>query len=290
MKEPSNKLVKQTLQKEYDRIAELNIVSISVLSEVREYVNNLLPQMAKSAKQSLYYKKIDSYLTYRYNNLYKQYKTQIIQALNESGMEQRYLVENTLREPVKWTSKLTLYNTLPKTEAFQITNKILGEKSILKRSKILAERTTRIIANGFDKGLSIQQIQKNIDIELGFRNAEGIITEKARTLLKEGKFTHANGVIYQNYRIARTEVHRMASIQQYEVFDDLDRDDKRLKLISIIDSRTRPQSSRMNGQISNKDGKFKYPDGNYYRLGFQPMQWLIMDRETSVVVFIDSNN
>lgn len=286
MKEPSKKLIKETLQKEYAREAEMNKVSISILADVRQYVNDLIPIIAKSDKPNKYYKQIDAYLVSQYGYLYRQYKAQIVKALNESGVEQRHLIEMTLQEPVKYEA-IALYKTLPNTEPFKITNKILAEKSILKRSKNLAERTTKIIANGFDKGDSIQKIQTKIDIELGFRNADGVITQKAQALLKEGKFAHANGVIYQNYRIARTEVHRMASIQQYEVFDSLERDDKRLKLLSIMDKRTRPQSAQMNGQISDKNGYFIYPDGKKYKLGFQPMQWLIMDRETSVVVFTE---
>lgn len=289
MKQPSKKLVKETLEKEYDRIAEMSKVSVNILSVVRGYIYTVIPKIAKSEKPNQYYKQLDAYLVLQYGNLYYQYKSQIIKALNESAIEQRHLIEMTLHEPVKYKA-ITLYKTLPRTEPFKITNKILAEKSILKRSKILSERVTKIIANGFDKGSSIQKIQTKIDIELGFRDAQGVVTQKAINLIKQGKFAHTNGVIYQNYRIARTEVHRMASIQQYEVYDSLERDDKRLKMLSVLDKRTRPQSSQMNGQISDKDGYFTYPDGKKYRLGFQPMQWLIMDRETSVVVFTDDDN
>ena len=282
MKQPSKKLIQETLKKEQSRIAELNKVSISILSEIRTYLEKVIPQI----KTDKAYKKIDKYLIKQYGNLYRQYKQQIINALNASGIEQRHLVEMTLQEPIKWKEPLILYKTLPKTQAFKITNMILGEKSILRRSKVLAERVTKIISNGFDKGLSISQVQEKIDIELGFRDKDGIITAKSRQLIKQGKFAHTNGVIYQNYRIARTEIHRMASIQQYDVFEDLDREDKRLKLISILDKRTRQQSAQMNNQISNENGEFKYPNGRYYRLGLQPLQWSINDRETSVVVFV----
>ena len=44
----------------------------------------------------------------------------------------------------------------------------------------------------------------------------------------------------------------------------------------------------MHGQISDKRGRFKYPDGVYYRLGEQPKQWVINDRETTAVVFLDN--
>lgn len=284
MKQPSKKLINETLQKEYNRIAQMNKVSISILSTIRKYIDNLLPKIAKS--ESKLYKQLDAYLIKQYGDLYSQYRVQILNALNESGIEQKHLLEATLKEPIQLAAPI-LYKTLPNTEPFKITNRILSEKSILKRSKILSKRVTNIIASNFDKGNSIQQIQKKIDIELGFRDVQGVLTQKSRALIKEGKFAHANGVLYQNYRIARTEVHRMASIQQYEIFQDLKRDDKRLKLISVLDKRTRQQSAQMNNQISNKKGEFKYPDGKYYRLGYAPARWSINDRETSVIVFID---
>ena len=81
---------------------------------------------------------------------------------------------------------------------------------------------------------------------------------------------------------------RMAHIRQYEIFEGIERDDKRLKLYAVLDSRTRWQSAAMHGQISDKRGRFKYPDGIYYRLGEQPKQWAINDRETTAVVFLDN--
>lgn len=286
MQEPSKKAIKQMLKKEQLRIAELNKVAVSTIGLVRKYTNDLLPLIAKSKKPSRYYKQIENYLIEQYGDLFKTYKQEMLKTLNEAGIEQRHLVELTLAEPIA-LKPYRVYKSIPKSTAFSITNKILSEKSVLQRDRILARRVTTLIANNFDKDLDIKGIQKKLDIELGFRNKKGVITEKATELIKQGKFAHSNGHIYETYRIARTETMRMSNIQQQNTFDEIDDDRKRMKLISVMDKRTRKQSEQMNGQVSNEKGEFLYPDGKYYRLGFAPAKWSINDRETSVIVFID---
>ena len=150
----------------------------------------------------------------------------------------------------------------------------------------MANQVTQAIADSFSTGSSIQAVQRKIDIIMGFRNKDGRINERAKALIVQGKFSHRNGHIYQTYRIARTETMRMAHIRQYEIFEGVERDDKRLKLYAVLDNRTRWQSAAMHGQISDKRGRFKYPDGVYYRLGEQPVQWSANDRECACVVFI----
>ena len=125
---------------------------------------------------------------------------------------------------------------------------------------------------------------------MGFRDAQGKITDKSKALIEAGKFTHRNGSIYETYRIARTEVMRMNAFAKYDQFEELRKryPNARLKLIATLDDRTRPQSREMNGQISNAKGEFLYPDAKYYRLGTAPAQWCINDRETCTIVFLDN--
>lgn len=125
---------------------------------------------------------------------------------------------------------------------------------------------------------------------MGFRDSQGRLTDKAKELIKSGRFSHKNGHIYQTYRIARTEVMRMNAFSTYEQFLETKKQypNARLKLIAHIDNRTRPQSINMNGQISTATGLFLYPDGKYYRLGTAPAQWCINDRETQTIVFLDN--
>ena len=285
MLEPSRKAKLDVLRKEQARIAKMNTVSISVIEKVKTFTDKLLPAIAKSKKPDKFYKQIEKYMVQQYGDLYLQYKDDILNSLNQSGIEQRHLVELTLSEPVKWSTPVVAYKTLPTSERFKITNMMLQKSAIAKRAEILAKRVTAIVAKGYDGGQSIKEIQAKLDIELGFRNKSGVLNEKGIELIKQGKFAHTNGHIYENYRIARTEPMRMANIQTYDTFDAVDRDDKRLKLISILDARTRHQSAQMNGQISNAEGLFKYPDGKLYKLGQAPARWSINDRESSYIVF-----
>lgn len=218
--------------------------------------------------------------------MFLQLKTDIIKNYNEAGIIETNFAENTMVEKLRFEPVLVA--VLPESKAFKITNRILSEKSVLKRSRIMANQITQTIADSFANGSSIQAVQKKIDIIMGFRNKDGRINEKAKALITQGKFSHRNGHIYETYRIARTETMRMAHIRQYEIFEGIERNDKRLKLYAVLDSRTRWQSAAMHGQISDKRGRFKYPDGVYYRLGEQPKQWVINDRETTAVVFLDN--
>jgi len=286
MLEPSRKAKLDVLKKEQARIAKMNTVSVSVIEKVQKFTDKLLPAIIKSKKPDPFYKQIEDYMLKQYGDLYLQFKDEILNSLNQSGIEQRHLIELTLNNPVKWSTPIVAYKTLPKTERFKITNMILSNSAIAKRSTILAKRVTSIVANGYDNGHSIKEIQAKLDIELGFRDKTGVLNQKGIDLIKQGKFLHANGHIYENYRIARTETMRMANIQTYDTFEAVERDNKRLKMISILDKRTRRQSAEMNGQISNADGQFKYTDGKLYKLGQAPARWSINDRETSVIVFV----
>jgi hypothetical protein len=285
MLEPTKKAQAEIALAEQQRIANLNKVSVSVIGQVRKYTNESVRKVAKSKNPEPYYKAIEDYLLEQYGAMYSTYKEEITAALNDSGIEQKYLVEQALGTQIAW-KPIPLYSTLPTSKPFKYTNAVLSENSILRTNKVLSKRITKIIADGFDKGQSIQNIQRRLDIEFGFRDAEGRITQKARELIKSGKFAHTNGHIYKTYRIARTEVMRMADIQANEVYQALPMEDKRLKMIARLDSRTRPQSAQMNGQLSRADGKFKYPDGNWYFKGEAPARWSINDRETTVTVFL----
>lgn len=282
MLEPSEIQYQRLLKKYYNIIADIQSQCIGSIQEVRKYVYLKLKEI-EDGKTS--YTALKTFITAKYTEMFFDLKNNIIETYNKAAVFEKTLAEQTLGKSIAFEGAAV--KTLPTSKAFEVTNKILSEKSILKRNKILAERVTTIISNGVEQGSSIAAIQRKLDIEFGFRNAQGQITDKAKALIKEGKFTHRNGHIYQTYRIARTEAMRMASIRTRELFDNIERDDKRLKLVSVLDERTRYQSSIMNGLISDEKGRFKYPDGKYYYLGEQPKQWVINDRETSCVVYLD---
>lgn len=285
MLKPSKKIQIEVSNLEQARIAEINKKNVSIISLARKRIKEAIKRISNARKPSVHYKAIEDYIVKNYGVMFKDMKYLIVDALNQSGIEQRMLIDDTLNKSYEWEA-YPIYKTLPKTEAFKITNRILSERSYLKRNKILAKRVTKIISKGFDAGNSISAIQKNIDIELGFRDKQGKITSKSLKLIKQGKFSHTNGHIYQTYRIARTEAMRMASIQANNVYSLIDIPTKRLQMIAKIDARTRAQSRQMNRQLSRKDGKFKYPNGGYYFHGTAPARWSVNDRETTITVFL----
>lgn len=283
MKQPSDRDIKALRRKYNELIAQAQAKCIGDFQEVRDYVFNRLSNL--KANDALY-QALETYIINRYNSMFLQLKTDIVENYNQAGIIETNFAENTMGERLRFEPALVA--VLPESKPFKITNRILAEKSVLKRSRILANQVTQAIADSFANGSSIQALQREIDIIMGFRNKDGRINEKAKALIVQGKFSHKNGHIYETYRIARTETMRMAHIRQYEIFEGIERDDKRLKLYAVLDSRTRWQSAAMHGQISDKRGRFKYPDGVYYRLGQQPKQWVINDRETTAVVFLDN--
>ena len=283
MKQPSDRDIKALRRKYNELIAQAQAKCINDFQAVRDYVFNELSNLKEN---DALYQALETYIINRYNSMFLQLKTDIIENYNQAGIIETNFAENTMGERLLFEPALVA--VLPETKPFKITNRILAEKSILKRCTKMANQVTQAIADSFATGSSIQAVQRKIDIIMGFRNIDGRINERAKALIVQGKFSHRNGHIYQTYRIARTETMRMAHIRQYEIFEGVERDDKRLKLYAVLDSRTRWQSAAMHGQISDKRGRFKYPDGVYYRLGEQPKQWVINDRETTAVVFLDN--
>ena len=283
MKQPSDRDIKALRRKYNELIAQAQAKCICDFQAVRAYVFNELSNLKEN---DALYQELETYIINRYNSMFLQLKTDIIENYNQAGIIETNFAENTMGERLHFEPALVA--VLPETKPFKITNRILAEKSILKRCIKMTNQVTQAIADSFAKGSSIQAVQRKIDIIMGFRNIDGRINERAKALIVQGKFSHRNGHIYQTYRIARTETMRMAHIRQYEIFEGVERDDKRLKLYAVLDSRTRWQSAAMHGQISDKRGWFKYPDGVYYRLGEQPKQWVINDRETTAVVFLDN--
>ena len=121
----------------------------------------------------------------------------------------------------------------------------------------------RVLTQGITAGESIKDIVKNIQLAL------------------EISYNSAT-------RIIRTESHRLTELAHNKTF--LDTKEQGIKthmmLLATLDNRTRPQSAQMDGQLSNDEGEFKYPNGNYYVPGdpAMPAKWAINDRERSIQV------
>lgn len=286
MLEPSENDIKKEKQAELDTIANTNAKCVASYAVIRNHIFNNIEDAEITA--------MNKYITVEYGKVYGGLKQLILDGLNEAKIKNVELVEKLLDLNLR---KPKLYKTLPKTPAFKYTNAIFTKKSVSVRSKKAADKITQIIADGRNKGLALSKIKEQVDIVMGFRDAQGILTKKAKALIEAGKFTHRNGSIYETYRIVNTELARMNAIAKYEQFNDLSKEftNCRLKLKAVLDKlpngkwRTRPQSRAMNGFISDAKGRFIYPDGKYYHLGAAPAKWSINDRETSYFVFLNDN-
>ena len=280
MLEPSENDINREKQAELDTIANANAKCVAAYQVIRNHIFNNLEDAEITA--------MNKYIYAEYGKVYGNLKQLIIDGLNEAKIKNVEVVEKLLDLNLR---KPKLYKTLPKTPAFKYTNAVFTKKSVSVRSKKAADKITEIIANGRNEGLALSKIKEQVDIVMGFRDAQGRLTKKAKALIEAGKFTHRNGSIYETYRIVNTEMARMNAIAKYEQFKDLNKefDNCRLKLKAVLDGRERPQSRAMNGFISDTKGRFIYPDGRYYHLGSAPAKWSINDRETSYFVFLNDN-
>lgn len=280
MLEPSENDIKKEKQSELDMIADANAKCVAGYQTIRQHIFDNLEKAEIEA--------MNKYITVEYGKIYGDLKQLIIDGLNEAKVKNVEVVEKLLDLNLR---KPKLYKTLPKTPAFKYTNAVFTKKSVSARSKKAADTITKIISDGRNEGLALVDIQKKIDVVMGFRDKRGVITKKAKALIESGKFTHRNGSIYETYRIVNTELARMNAIAKYEQLKDLNKEfnNCRLRLKAIIDGRERPQSRAMNGFISDIKGRFIYPDGKYYHLGSAPARWSINDRESSYFVFLNDN-
>jgi len=280
MLEPSENDIKKEKQSELDMIANANAKCVAGYQIIRQHIFDNLEKAEIEA--------MNKYIKVEYGKIYGNLKQLIIDGLNEAKVKNVEVVEKLLDLNLR---KPKLYKTLPKTPAFKYTNAVFTKKSVSVRSKKAADAITKIISDGRNEGLALVDIQKKIDVVMGFRDKRGVITKKAKALIESGKFTHRNGSIYETYRIVNTELARMNAIAKYEQLKDLNKEfnNCRLKLKAIIDGRERPQSRAMNGFISDSKGRFIYPDGKYYHLGSAPARWSINDRESSYFVFLNDN-
>ena len=286
--EPTKKQVQEVKDRELKRLSQINSQNFQDIYEARNYTNSKVEYIL--AGSTLWYKKIEKKLTDTYKNLFNRTRDELVNSYNLSNKETMYLSESALGSTIKW-NKQRVYKQLPRTQEFNVTNRILNEKAISVRSKKMAKEITTLIEQSNKKGYSVEKTTKLLDIKFGYRNKDGKINRKALKLLKAGRISHTNGHFYTTYRIARTESMRMSSISNNLLADELRLKgyDNRLKMLSKIDSRTREQSIEMNGDISTPNFTFKYPNGQFYKHGLAPAKYSINDRETTHTVFANND-
>lgn len=157
-------------------------------------------------------------------------------------------------------------------------SKLMNTAKMKNARSLDIEQVYTSIVSGVEQGLSLKNINRQLDIDLGFRDPQ--------TGKWIGDVTDRKGQIYKSQRILRTEIGRMRAtaetdqwINQQEILPS------KLQLVEVLDNRTRSQSARMDGQIANEEGKFLFPNDNYsyaHRSGVA--KWDINDRSTVVTL------
>ena len=147
-----------------------------------------------------------------------------------------------LKKSLNATRKFIRDNGTSKLMTFEKVLKELGvkEKNILKLTR---EGLKRAIESG-----------KGIDV--GVKIMKDFLTDSSPLHLDKGKFN------YEFKRVIRTETLRARSVGMEEAYTDVDPIYGIVKVyIATKDRRTRYQHKTINGQVADKDGYFRYPDG-----------------------------
>lgn len=256
----------------FDKIRmQIQIIAANVSDKVEDNPDYLKThgrneKLAKEVNETLrpYYIKKDEFCK---QWLFDEYKTAYFQSL--------YVIENTgIGEGY--------FLRLPRATEKQFRDAInyplskLASKGKLQtgRSIDLEQLYTNIVS-GVEQGLSLPKINRQLDVSLGLRNSDG--TWISKTVDRKGQQ-------YRTIRTLRTEVLRMRSTAEIDQWiNQQPFVPSKLRLISVLDNRTRSQSARMDNQLSNDEGKFLYPNGSYYyphRTGIA--KYDINDRETTI--------
>jgi hypothetical protein len=108
-----------------------------------------------------------------------------------------------------------------------------------------------IIVSGVQRGLSLRNINKDMDIAIGFRDSAGKWVDDAVDRKKQ---------FAQTQRILRTEILRMRENAETDLWiNSQDIVESKLIYHVTFSNTARNQSVSMNGQEANKQGQFQYP-------------------------------
>jgi len=135
------------------------------------------------------------------------------------------------------------------------------------------------------KGHHLKSIEKvKSEITRGLIEGKGFSKTTAEITQK------VNGLTNNVVRIVRTESHRVQVAARNDALEKSIKNGKKIgitlvKVISsVLDDRTRAQSSQMHGQMAGKDGLFRYPNGVRGLPGNTGVaEFDINDRETIIV-------
>jgi hypothetical protein len=149
----------------------------------------------------------------------------------------------------------------------------ISDKTLMRKDRLAAlVQVKDIVTSNLLEGLSLSEAAKRLQAIFGIDPRKpGLVDLK--------------GLTYKSLRVARTEGHRvqeMANDMSWFESKDMGISGSR-KFLAALDFRTREQSEDMDGQNSDEEGRFEFPDGKYYYIAQTGHpEWDINDRCTSL--------
>lgn len=188
------------------------------------------------------YLKKDTFSKDRYIEEYRTAYFESLYTVVNTGIDDGYLV------------KLPRYTKKQFQQAINYPLSKLMNNIKMKDSRSLdIQQLYTSIVSGVEQGNSLRKINRQLDIDLGFRDPQ---TGKWIAKVEDRK-----GQTYKTMRVLRTEILRMRSTAETDQWKNQQPIvESKLQLVETLDNRTRSQSARMDGQIANSEGRFKFPD------------------------------
>jgi SPP1 gp7 family putative phage head morphogenesis protein len=143
-----------------------------------------------------------------------------------------------------------------------MTHKFQGGnlKETLKDLSVDAKQRIRdVMQRGLADGIGIDELSRSL------KEVAGINAARAEKILR----TELSRIAEDGKRLQMKEFKDKGAVTRF-------------KWVATLDNRTRKQSAQMDGNYSNEEGKFLFPDGNWYFPGHSKAEWDINDRCTVI--------
>ena len=266
-----NQLIVQKLLKQFqiNTLNELKYIQNILYTQTDNRLNKIYKKLKKSKitySELQKYKRFDS-LTKDIRKIVKDNIKNTVSSLNSRLYTNIKLTFESYAWSIQNSINLSLAFNLPPKKAIEIAKSPFLN---LAKAKLFPEYNSFInstLIEGFKQGKSYYAISKNLN---------KIMRKK----------------YYQIERIVRTEMKRTTHEAQNQEWLQSKKMgiNTELKLLAVIDNRTREQSLLVDGKTANKEGKFQYPDGNYYTPGNTGIaRWDINDREFVIEILKDED-
>ncbi len=228
---------------------------------------NRAERLAKKTNTTLRpeYLKRDSFIKERYA---EEYRTSYF--MSKYGVENQGIAKGYSFKLPRYTKKQF------QTALNYPLSKLMNTAAMQTGRSLNIQQLYTTIVSGVEQGSSLQRINRELDINLGYRDSSG-------KWIKDKKLR--KGQQYKTRRILRTEIGRIRSNAQVDQWiNQQDIVESKLELVATLDDRTRQQSASMDGNYANKNGEFLYPTGWARPHQTGVARYDINDRETTVAV------